>query len=160
MIRICKKCALHKTRKRIVAGFGSLPADVLFIDDFPRDTDELTGTLNSGPTGILFDRLLAEVGIESFRIESVLACRVPFGQDIEPAMVLSCSDRFLRITSKVKPKVIAFLNKDVKRWYRKEFLNAKSIIHPEIIVRSGGLRSPNLILFRRQLIEVKEAISA
>lgn len=63
----CKLCPLWKPATQTVFGEGPDDARVLFIGEQPGDAEDLSGRPFVGPAGKLFDRALAELGLERAR---------------------------------------------------------------------------------------------
>jgi len=60
----CKACPLWKTGTQTVFGEGSPDAQVMFVGEQPGDQEDLEGKPFVGPAGKLFDKALAEAGID------------------------------------------------------------------------------------------------
>ncbi len=63
----CTRCDLYKCGTQTVFGEGPLDAGILFVGEQPGDQEDLAGRPFVGPAGQLFDRALAEAGIERQR---------------------------------------------------------------------------------------------
>lgn len=62
--RGCTRCHLYKCATQTVFGEGPLDARILFVGEQPGDQEDLAGRPFVGPAGRLFDRALAEAGID------------------------------------------------------------------------------------------------
>jgi uracil-DNA glycosylase len=62
--RDCTRCELYKCGTQTVFGEGPLDAKILFVGEQPGDQEDLAGRPFVGPAGQLFDRLLAEAGVD------------------------------------------------------------------------------------------------
>jgi len=60
----CRRCALYKHATQTVFGEGSPQAAIVFVGEQPGDHEDLQGRPFVGPAGKLFDRALAEAGID------------------------------------------------------------------------------------------------
>lgn len=60
----CRGCDLYKTATQTVFGEGATNADIMFVGEQPGDEEDLSGHPFVGPAGKLFDRALAEAGID------------------------------------------------------------------------------------------------
>jgi uracil-DNA glycosylase len=60
----CTRCDLHKCATRTVFGEGPLDARLVFVGEQPGDQEDLAGRPFVGPAGQLFDRALAEAGVD------------------------------------------------------------------------------------------------
>jgi uracil-DNA glycosylase len=63
----CTRCPLFKPATQTVFGEGPLDASIMFVGEQPGDQEDLAGRPFVGPAGQLFDRALAEAGIERER---------------------------------------------------------------------------------------------
>jgi uracil-DNA glycosylase len=63
----CMRCDLYKCGTRTVFGEGPLDARILFVGEQPGDQEDLAGRPFVGPAGQLFDRALAEAGVDRAR---------------------------------------------------------------------------------------------
>ena len=60
----CRRCSLYKFATQTVFGEGAAHAAVVFVGEQPGDQEDLQGKPFVGPAGKVFDRALAEAGIE------------------------------------------------------------------------------------------------
>ena len=60
----CTRCDLYKCATQTVFGEGPLDARILFVGEQPGDQEDLAGRPFVGPAGQLFDRALAEAGVD------------------------------------------------------------------------------------------------
>jgi DNA polymerase len=63
----CKRCPLWQPATQTVFGEGPADADLLFIGEQPGDQEDIAGRPFVGPAGQLFDRALAEAGVDRVR---------------------------------------------------------------------------------------------
>ncbi len=63
----CTRCPLHKPATQMVFGEGPLDAQIMFVGEQPGDQEDLAGRPFVGPAGQLFDRALAEAGVDRER---------------------------------------------------------------------------------------------
>ncbi len=63
----CRLCPLWKPATQTVFGEGPADARLLFVGEQPGDQEDLAGRPFVGPAGQIFDRALAEAGIERAR---------------------------------------------------------------------------------------------
>ena len=146
--RPCRACGLHAFRRNIVEGRGSVPAQILFIGDAPGRSEDLIGKSMIGPDGKLLDMLLSDAGIVcSYYVINCCGCRACNGKILpqrepEPYEILACMPRVMRTVDSVRPKRIVLLGKAAARYYGKIFKGALRIVHPSLLMRSGGRASP------------------
>lgn len=60
----CKRCPLWSNATQTVFGEGEADAELLFVGEQPGDKEDLAGRPFVGPAGQLFDRALADAGID------------------------------------------------------------------------------------------------
>ncbi|MDB5509845.1 MAG: hypothetical protein JWL93_2314 [Hyphomicrobiales bacterium] len=60
----CKRCPLWSNATQTVFGEGEANAELLFVGEQPGDKEDLAGRPFVGPAGQLFDRALADAGID------------------------------------------------------------------------------------------------
>ncbi len=60
----CTRCPLYKDATQTVFGEGPRDAPVIFVGEQPGDQEDLAGTPFVGPAGQMFDRALAEAGLD------------------------------------------------------------------------------------------------
>jgi len=64
----CTRCPLYRDATQTVFGEGAIDAPLLFIGEQPGDREDVAGRPFVGPAGQIFDRALAEAGIDRERI--------------------------------------------------------------------------------------------
>jgi DNA polymerase len=60
----CTRCHLYRPATQTVFGEGPLDAQIMFVGEQPGDQEDLAGRPFVGPAGQLFDRALAEAGVD------------------------------------------------------------------------------------------------
>jgi uracil-DNA glycosylase len=63
----CTRCPLFKPATQTVFGEGAIDAPLMFVGEQPGDQEDLAGRPFIGPAGQMFDRALAEAGIDRAR---------------------------------------------------------------------------------------------
>jgi uracil-DNA glycosylase family protein len=63
-VQRCRGCELYRNATQAVFGEGDAHAKVMFVGEQPGDKEDLAGRPFVGPAGQLFDRALAEAGID------------------------------------------------------------------------------------------------
>jgi DNA polymerase len=63
-VSACRRCALHGPATQAVFGEGPRDAGVMFVGEQPGDQEDLAGRPFVGPAGQLFDRAIAEAGLD------------------------------------------------------------------------------------------------
>jgi uracil-DNA glycosylase len=64
----CQRCPLYRDATQTVFGAGPAHAPVVFVGEQPGDQEDLQGKPFVGPAGRMFDRALAEAGIDRKRV--------------------------------------------------------------------------------------------
>ena len=64
----CRRCPLHGPATQPVFGEGPADAAVAFVGEQPGDQEDLAGRAFIGPAGQVFDRALADAGIDRGRV--------------------------------------------------------------------------------------------
>lgn len=112
-VSVCKKCTLHKTRKKAVAGEGPANAEIMFIGEGPGFHENEQGRPFVGAAGKFLDQLLAQAGVTrgDVFITNVVKCRPPENRDPQPRELESC-DRYLeRQIEIINPSIIVTLGR-------------------------------------------------
>jgi DNA polymerase len=66
--RHCERCPLYQAATQTVFGEGPARARIVFVGEQPGDQEDKAGRPFIGPAGQLFDRALAEAGIDRDRV--------------------------------------------------------------------------------------------
>jgi uracil-DNA glycosylase len=64
----CRRCPLWKPATQLVFGEGPSDAPMVFVGEQPGDREDLAGRPFIGPAGQMFDRALADAGIDRGRV--------------------------------------------------------------------------------------------
>jgi DNA polymerase len=64
----CQRCPLYRNATQTVFGEGPGDAPLVFVGEQPGDQEDLAGKPFVGPAGQVFDRALAEAGIDRTRV--------------------------------------------------------------------------------------------
>jgi uracil-DNA glycosylase len=64
----CRGCDLWRNATQAVIGEGPASADAMFVGEQPGDQEDKEGLPFVGPAGRMFDKALAEVGIDRSRV--------------------------------------------------------------------------------------------
>lgn len=81
-IRECKRCDLHKGRKKAVPGEGSGQAKIMLVGEAPGREEDIQGRPFVGRSGKVLDVILEKAGLRRRRlfITSVVKCRPPLNR--------------------------------------------------------------------------------
>ena len=113
IIKKCKKCNLHKTRKNTVFGEGDPGSNIMIIGEAPgREEDEI-GRPFIGRAGKLLNEFLKSIGLnrDLVFIVNTIKCRPPENRDPETVEINACSDYLDQQINIIKPKVLVLLGK-------------------------------------------------
>jgi DNA polymerase len=114
----CKRCELWKPATQTVFGEGPARARIVVIGEQPGDQEDLSGRPFVGPAGKLFDRALAELGIDRgaiyvtnavkhFRFE--IRGKVRLHRSPDPVHRKACSVWLEGELERIRPDVIVCL---------------------------------------------------
>lgn len=128
---IVPRCPLAQARNKSVMGKGNLKSPIMFIAEAPGNSEDRDGIPFTGPSGRVFDELLASVGMsrEDVYITNVVKCRPPHNRDPLPEEQEACIAYLKYETLMLKPKIIVCLGR----------IAAQRIIKPDYrITREHG----------------------
>ena len=148
----CQKCALGKTRNKLVFGVGNEQARLLFVGEAPSEQEDKTGTPFVGRAGQLLDKFLYAVGIErsDVYIANILKCRPPQNRDPLPEEEDACIGYLREQVKAIQPKIIVCLGRisamrlikpDFKitaehgKWFQKGEYLITAVFHPAALLR-------------------------
>ena len=109
----CTRCALHKTRNRVVFGSGDVKANWLFVGEAPGREEDRLGEAFVGRAGQLLNSILFALGLdrEDAYIANVLKCRPPDNRDPGGEEVAACEAFLHRQVEWVQPLMIMALGR-------------------------------------------------
>ena len=104
----CKRCPLHKNRRKPVLGEGPIESQIMLIGEAPGYWEDVQGKPFVGAAGKLLNELLASAGLSRSQvyITNVVKCRPPGNRDPKPSEVEACSPYLERQLNLLKPKII------------------------------------------------------
>ena len=113
VVKKCKKCNLHKTRKNTVFGEGDPDSDIMIIGEAPGREEDEVGRPFIGRAGKLLNEFLKSIGLnrDLVFIVNTIKCRPPENRDPEIAEIDACSDYLDQQINIIKPKVLVLLGK-------------------------------------------------
>jgi len=162
----CTRCGLHKFRRQVVLGRGTLPADILFVGEGPGKSEDLIGEPFVGPSGRLLDKALEKAksiakldSLPTFYISNVVACRpcdANHGPNRQPTgeEAWACWQRLEETYQEVKPKRVVLLGKIAEKYCKDAWPEATVLHHPAYLLRLGGESSTQFRAFCRNLSKV------
>lgn len=120
----CTRCPLHAPATQTVFGEGPADAPLMFVGEQPGDQEDLAGRPFVGPAGQMFDRALAEAGIDRaaayvtnavkhFKFEPRGKRRIHQKPDVSE--IRACSVWLEGERARVKPKLVVALGATAAR---------------------------------------------
>jgi DNA polymerase len=104
----CTRCALHRTRTRVVFGVGDRAARWMVIGEAPGADEDRQGEPFVGRAGQLLNEMLRAAGVDRRQvyIANVLKCRPPENRDPKPDETDSCEPFLTRQIALVQPRLL------------------------------------------------------
>ncbi|MEO8565199.1 MAG: UdgX family uracil-DNA binding protein [Betaproteobacteria bacterium] len=155
----CRRCDLWKNATQGVPGDGAAHARIMLIGEQPGDEEDLAGRPFVGPPGKLFDKALAEAGVDRKQVYVTNAVKhfswFPRGKrrmhkTPTQQQVAACLDWLCQELRLVKPSIIvclgataakALLGPSVRvtvdrgKWLESEAEHVMVTVHPSSILR-------------------------
>jgi uracil-DNA glycosylase family 4 len=123
IIRECRSCPLHATRKTAVPGFGSPNSKILFIGEAPGYWEDVEGKPFVGRGGKLLTEELEKLGIkrDDVFITNIVKCRPPENRKPADSEIAKCSPYLDRQIEALSPRVIVTLGAVSGEYISKKF---------------------------------------
>jgi DNA polymerase len=104
----CTRCALHRTRTRVVFGVGDRRARWMVIGEAPGADEDRQGEPFVGRAGQLLNEMLRAAGLarEQVYIANILKCRPPENRDPKPEESDTCNTYLKRQIALVQPGLL------------------------------------------------------
>ena len=113
--RDCQRCALARSRVRVVFGSGAPGAPLLLLAERIGRMDEQVGRPFAGPAGELLERLLAAPQVEIRRrdvyITNLVLCRTPAERSPRVGEIRACQERLQQEVALVAPRILVLLGR-------------------------------------------------
>jgi DNA polymerase len=109
----CQRCALGRTRTRLVFGGGNPKASLVFVGEGPGRNEDEQGEPFVGEAGLLLNRILFAMGLEreDVYICNVIKCRPPQNRNPEADEIAACEPFLKRQLDAINPDVLVALGK-------------------------------------------------
>ena len=110
----CQKCALGKTRTKIVFSAGTPNHKIMLIGEAPGFNEDQTGESFVGRAGQLLDKIFASVGFDrhtNIYLCNTIKCRPPNNRDPLPEEKMACRAYLDKQLEILKPKIILLCGK-------------------------------------------------
>lgn len=123
----CRRCALCKSRSRIVVDRGNPDAPLLVISERPGDNEDREGRAFVGRSGELLDKILLSIGLDSNRdtlITNIVKCKPETDRAPSSDEAMSCLPFLEKQIELVRPRVVLLLGQVALKWIdpgRKDF---------------------------------------
>jgi uracil-DNA glycosylase len=105
----CQKCALAKTRTKVVFAQGKAPCSIMLIGEGPGRDEDLQGIPFVGRSGKLLTKMLESIDIkrpDNIYIANTVKCRPPQNRDPLKSEISACNDYLRAQIYHVKPRVL------------------------------------------------------
>jgi uracil-DNA glycosylase family 4 len=112
-VRICRECALYRSRKNAVPGEGPATSEIMFIGEGPGFHENEQGRPFVGAAGNFLNELLGAAGLKrsDVWIGNVVKCRPPGNRDPLPEEIQACDQYLERQITAINPKIIITLGR-------------------------------------------------
>lgn len=157
----CTECTLCERRKKVVLARGTVPCDVLFIEEAPGQSEDVLGVPFVGPAGQLLDGIIEQSDLPqsglTWAFTNLVAC-IPKDETntktAEPAKehMDACFKRLKEFVRLCKPRVIINVGKLSKQYIYGEAMFSKSggdkveWLREDQFIRFGEITHPAAIL--------------
>lgn len=110
-VAVCKKCGLHKTRKKTVPGQGNPHPELMFVGEGPGADEDEQGLAFVGRAGQLLTKMILAMGYQRDEvfIANIVKCRPPDNRQPLPEEMDACLPYLKEQIGLLKPKVIVAL---------------------------------------------------
>lgn len=135
-IKNCRKCPLHKSRKRAVPGEGPQNAKIMFIGEAPGAEEDKAGRPFVGRSGEFLDQLFKKNSINRKKvfITGAVKCHPPKNRNPALKELKTCRELYLDKQIKIiKPKLVVILG----RIALKSLLNENKIKHGKTVAKNS-----------------------
>ena len=112
-INHCQKCAIAKSRTKVVPGEGPENPEIMFIGEAPGFHEDQQGRPFVGQAGLFLEKLLASINLrrDQVYIGNVIKCRPPGNRDPLPSEIAACRPWIERQIALLRPKMIVTLGR-------------------------------------------------
>ena len=154
----CTKCALSKTRTKVVFGHGPVPCDLMLIGEGPGEQEDLSGLPFVGRAGQLLTQVLSSINIDREKdiyIANIVKCRPPENRTPQTEETAACYPYLEAQIKLIKPKIILLagapstkvvlkneepISKIRGQWFKLTGtdINVMPIFHPSYLLRNAS----------------------
>lgn len=118
VIKSCKRCVLHGSRKNAVCGFGNPESRFVFVGEAPGFEEDMKGEPFVGRSGKLLTELIREhlnLGREDVFISNVIRCKPPKNREPKPEEIEMCKGYLFKELDIIRPKLVVALGSSAAR---------------------------------------------
>ena len=128
-LRRCNECRLREGGARLVVGEGAQDGRLVFVGEAPGYEEDRLGRPFVGPSGLLFDRTLAKIGVARGQvfITNVIKYRPPGNRTPRVGEFRACSNHLRREIELLRPKVVGALGAVAARALLGEGIRMKEV---------------------------------
>ncbi|UCF79895.1 MAG: uracil-DNA glycosylase [Candidatus Eiseniibacteriota bacterium] len=158
-VRSCTRCALHRSRTKVVFGTGTARTGLVFVGEAPGRDEDIQGEPFVGRAGQLLTRIIEAIQLsrDDVYITNVIKCRPEGNRDPHPHEIELCSRYLIEQLEILKPRAICALGRFAAQalsglklsmaGYRTEDLFYRGIrvfatYHPAACLRNASLKRP------------------
>ena len=107
----CEKCNLSKTRNLVCVKRGSNSSKIIIVGEAPGQNEDETGIPFIGDSGILLERILLSVKLDSkdIYITNIVKCRPSGNRKPTNEEVKTCKPWLLEQLETIKPQILVLL---------------------------------------------------
>lgn len=108
----CNLCRLSESRKRVIFGDGDKSADVIFVGDFPSNSDESIGRVFTSKIGDLLTKMIESVLLipkDKVYLTNILKCRPLDTINPSATYAHTCMPYLLKEIELIQPKIVVVL---------------------------------------------------
>ncbi len=176
-VKACNKCALSKTRGKIIFGEGNPHAEILVIGEAPGREEDKIGRPFVGKSGELLNKILTVCGFsrnEHIYISNIVRCHPPGNRVPSVSEVQTCFPYLLEQIGFIDPKIIITLgatplkeltdNKGAKitklrgRWINWNDRLLMPVYHPAALLRNPALKADTWEDFKNVVRKYRELV--
>ncbi|MFK5976623.1 MAG: uracil-DNA glycosylase [Sulfurovum sp.] len=154
----CHLCRLSKSRKRVIFGDGNKSANVMFVGDFPSNSDESVGRVFTSKVGDLLTKMIESVLLipkDKVYFTNILKCRPLDTINPSPTYAHTCMPYLLKEIELINPQIVVVLgeityhyltgeNKKIEEIRGEKYSQNGYIIipthHPRDILKNASLK--------------------
>lgn len=145
----CQRCALSRSRTRVVFGTGHPRAELLLVGEGPGFNEDRQGEPFVGQAGKLLTDLLARIGLkrQDVYITNVVKCRPPGNRDPAPEEIEACRPYLMEQIAIIRPRVVCTLGRIATKVLADTNLSITAVHGKAKVKQLGGVEAIVLPVF-------------